>query len=216
MKYSELIAGDTLYYKNMPGALSWIQRVVMDMEYSHCSLAVGRLRVIPHLYPLLPLEFEADIKVRLHSFKRDDEIDPAHREVYRLRNVPDWIINEAILELIEEFDGEVYAFLQWLSIFIRRCGEWGGFDKAQSWKIFWRWTLTVVCSELLYYFVEKIANKMINFLNDSVHLSKSDKELLATWRAVLIKLGTFNPDTFTPKDLGLIQNSFNLAWMRIL
>lgn len=214
MKYTDLMIGDTIYYKNIPEFLSRVQRVVMDMPYSHCSLFAGEVRYKSDIPQSISLEFEADVKVRFHSLPDNLDIDPQYREVFRFINTPQEIIDESMVEIIREFEGEVYAFLQWLSIFIRRCGEWLGFKKARSWRIFWGWTPTVVCSELLFYFIERVTLKVISLF--SFNAEVFEREIIL-WKTLLNELYKYNPDTFTPKDLAAIQRMFiKRIWMQII
>jgi hypothetical protein len=222
MKYRKLIPGDIMYYKNIPEFLSGVQRKILDTEYSHCSLISGHLINVNYDFPMCNTEFEADIKVRIHHLKNNEEIDPKYREVFRFRSVPTEIMDTVLTEIIEEFDGEVYAFIQWLSIGIRRLSEIVGYENAKAWNLFWGWSRTVVCSELLYYFVKRIAEEMIKLLKNKEKniidevFGSTGLMILNVWKDLLKELNTFNPNLFHPKDLGIIQRKYKLIWDKIV
>lgn len=182
--------GDIVYYKHIPEFLSDIQHKILNTPYSHTSIIAG------HTDTQRLLEFEADVKVRLHSYSHSIP----YREVWEWIDVPEDVLSQVIEELIFEYEGKLYGFIQWPTIFIKRCFELLGFKNARSWKILWGWG--VVCSELLYYFVEKVAKTMLA------------RTLEVKWELLIDELHIYNKDTFTPVDLNVIQNQFKDIWRR--
>ena len=172
--------GSIILYKNIPEFLSWVQRVVLNTIYSHLSIYIGKNDIDRHN------EFEANIQVDQTTFRHD----PEHQDIYELIEVPDEIIVKALNKLIDVSEEKIYGFGSWLTIFIRRCFEWLGFD-AKGWKI-WK-VHGYHCTEVAWY--------LWNYIYEDWHGLGWDKFI---W-----KLNRINPDTFNPKDVENLVNEFN-------
>ena len=131
--------GSLVFYKNIKGFTSWVQRVVLGTDISHVSIYIGRDQMGNMM------EFEANpywvdrTTLRLKS--------PEQMEIYEI-NLPEKDIKDTLNFLIEELEETKYSYVQWLTTFIRQCFEWLGFD-AKGWKILWGWGST--CSEVVYH-----------------------------------------------------------------
>jgi len=167
--------GSIIFYKNIPSFFSWLQRFILGNPYSHNSIYIG----VNELGRME--EFEANLEVGTTTFTNSAE----HREVYPL-DIPEDTIKKVLNELINEFEERSYGYVSWLTIFIRRCFEWLGFN-AKKWKILWGWG--VHCSELVYYYFLYLAWEM-------------------KWKDLENFLYLYNPNTFHPGDVKDIINKF--------
>jgi len=138
--------GTIIFYKNISGFTSWLQRRVLGIPYSHNSIYIG----INELGRME--EFEANLEVGTTTFT--DSVE--HREVYPL-NIPEDTIKKVLNQLINEYEENSYGYISWVAIFLRRCFELCGFN-AKGWNILWGWGVT--CSELVYYYFLYLAWEM--------------------------------------------------------
>ncbi len=174
--------GSIIFYKNIPTFLSWVQRVLTNTIYSHTSISIGILTLFNK-----QVEFEADIKVRLHSFdKRTENMD-----VLELIDVPYKTRREAIKGLLH-FDGRSYGYIQWLAIFLRFTFKRMGFKNTHKWNILWGWGTT--CSELVYWYLRAICPSMMRGENQ--------------WYQLWYDLYRHNPDTFVPQDIADLAKKY--------
>lgn len=207
--------GDLIFYKNIPQFLSWLQRVVTSTIYSHVSIAMGIL-----VYNREG-EFEADLKVRLHSFaKRSGNMDVLKLEA------SEWAKSMALRDTIKKYEGKNYGYIQWLPIPIRYFCEWFlkviSIDNSgvKKWNILWGWG--VVCSELAYYYLKAVAKYVMiehRLMLDKWLFEKEEEarqfNLQVYWWSRLDKeLDDYNPDLFTPKDIENLSELYNaiMGW----
>ena len=138
--------GSIIFYKNISGIGSWLQRFILGIPYSHNSIYIG----VNELGRMQ--EFEANLRVNTTTFT--DSVE--HREVYPL-NLSEDTIKKVLNQLINEYEENSYGYISWIAIFLRRCFELLGFN-AKGWKILWGWG--VHCSELVYYYLLYLAWEM--------------------------------------------------------
>lgn len=181
MKY-----GQYIFYKNIPNFLSWIQRVVTGTIYSHVSIAIGWIQKIQR-----ELEFDADLKIRFHSFPKRSE----YMDVLQLVGVPHRIREKVINEIVEGYENLSYGYIQWLTIGLRFLFEKMGYD-AKGWNILWGWGVT--CSELTYYDTLRTAEEMMS------DRASTDLQQLQ-WGMLVFILKKYNPNLFVPEDYVDIQ-----------
>lgn len=196
-----LRTGDTLFYKNMNAVTSKLQHWVLNTILSHSSVICGLLGVKAE-----PIELEADIKVRIHTFNTNDK----NIEVWRWHNdmIPQEIIDRVIDDYRKRYEDHWYGFIQWLTIAIRRVFELTmpkKKDQIRKWNILWGWGTT--CSELTYLIETSILQGSYDYWRDKlsrVHVNDDRKQdyfhkvtmvagYLTCWKK-------YNPNTFTPKD----------------
>lgn len=171
-----LTIGTIIFYKDLTALTSRIQQIVLGIPYSHNSIFIGNNQ-LGRLQ-----EFEANLELGTTTFYPD----PLHRELYSI-NAPQEIIIEVLNQLIDDFEERVYGFIQWPAIGLRRLFEILGFKNAKSWNILWGWG--VVCSELIYYYLYKLALRM-------------------DWDDLLAELKIYNPNLFHPGDTKIILKKF--------
>ena len=171
--------GSLIFYKNIKGFTSWVQRVILGIDISHFSIYAGKDEMDNML------EFEANpywvdrTTLRIKS--------PEHMEIYEI-NLPEKDIKSVLNFLIQEFEETKYSYIQWLTIFIRQCFEWLGFD-AKGWKILWGWGVT--CSEVAWYYLFDLPSPLV------------------------VELGGYNPNTFHNRDIKDIIKKFPELFTRI-
>ena len=178
--------GSIIFYSRIPSFLSWVQRQVLGTPYSHTSI------LCPD-YMNKPMEFEADLKVRYHTYEHSNK----HRDVYELVDVPDEVIL-FVLHQLRKYEDKIYGFVSWLAILIRRIFEVLGFKNAKSWDILVDKDL--VCSELLWHYLNKISNIM--------------GRVNGNWAVFQDELHIYNPHIFTPKDISYLLNKYNSLFRR--
>ena len=180
--------GYLIFYKNIPEFGSWLQRWVSNTIYSHVSISLGnKLDAIDDCG-----EFEADLKVRLHSFhKRTESMD-----VLQIIGVPHQTLWHSLKYVIDMYEGKTYGFISWLTIAIRYGFEWLGFKEVYRWNILWGWG--VICSELVWYYIMEIADRMIDAKGTNFTL----------WSQLSFELSRHQADTFTPKDIELLARAY--------
>ena len=178
--------GSVIFYSRIPSFLSWVQRQVLGTPYSHTSI------LCPD-YMNKPIEFEADLKVRYHTYEHSNK----HRDIYELIDVPDEVIL-FVLHQLRKYEDKIYGFVSWLAILIRRIFEVLGFKNAKSWDILVDKDL--VCSELLWHYLNKISNIM--------------GRVNGNWAVFQDELHIYNPNIFTPKDISYLLNKYNSLFRR--
>ena len=173
--------GSLVFYKNIKGFTSWIQRVVLGTDISHVSIYIGKDEMGNMM------EFEANpywvdrttLKIKL----------PEQMEIWEI-NLPEEDLKADVNDVINTFEEDRYSYIQWLTVFIRQCFEWLGFD-AKSWKILWGWGAT--CSEVVYN-----------------HLVCTSVPI-----GVIEELFLYNPNTFHNRDIKDIIHKFPELFTRI-
>ena len=175
--------GDLIFYKNIPEFLSWLQRVVTNTIYSHVSILAGYNQSISK-----NMEFDASLLVRFRSF---DKQSP-YMDVLRVHADRE-IKVKALATVIEGWEGRGYAYIQWLTTFVRFVFQRIGFKNVKNWKILSLGNWGTFCSELVWYYLMEVANMMIKY-------GKSKAQRLA-WSILRSKLLEYNPDTFVPQDI---------------
>jgi hypothetical protein len=202
----KLQTGDSIFYKDIKAFLSRIQQWVLNTNLSHTSVICGRLWG-KDIAKLEPIELEADIKVRIHSFNAN----PQNIEVWRWYTdiIPQEIIDRVLDDYRRRYEDHWYGFIQWLTIAIRRISELvipsKYRDNVKRWNILWGWGTT--CSELLYLIETTILRDSFNFWkyklicahpNDDRKYEYKHKMMLV--EVFLFEWKNYNKDTFTPKD----------------
>ena len=180
--------GDIIFYKNIPEFGAWLQRWVTNTIYSHVSISLGNKLSEIDAYG----EFEADLKVRLHSFHRRSK----NMDVLKIIGVPYQILWSTLKAVIILYEGKTYGFISWLTIAIRYVFEKLGFKEVYRWNILWGWG--VICSELVYYYFIGIADQMIDGRETNLIL----------WTQLRYELSRHQADTFTPKDIELLARAY--------
>ena len=178
----ELKVGDLIFYKNIPSFLSRVQQWYLKTIYSHVSIFSGTTEMN------LNQEFDADLRVRFHTFRGIT----SKRDVFRFKDVSYDVLWQSTRAVADLYEGELYGFISWLTIAIRHFFKRLGFKNTRSWNILWGWG--VICSELLYYFVEDVSGRMM-------------ARGLPLWDSLWLQMRKYNPNTFTPQDLGDIINN---------
>ena len=158
-----------IFYKNIPGLTSWGQRKILGIDISHFSIYIGKDEMGNMM------EFEANPYMVDRTTLRIKS--PEQMEIYEI-NLPEEQLKEALNYIIHKFEETKYAYIQWLSIFLRVCFEWLGFENARSWKWLSLGGWGNVCSEIGYYLFERFG---MNFL--------------------LKELKPYNPDLFHNGDI---------------
>ena len=139
---SSLKIGSLVFYKNIKGFTSWVQRVVLGTDISHVSIYIGKDEMGNMM------EFEANpywvdrTTLRIKS--------PEQMEIYEI-NLPEKDIKDE-LNFLLYLEETKYSYIQWLTTFIRQCFEWLGFN-ARNWKwlSFGGWGAT--CSEVVWFYL---------------------------------------------------------------
>ena len=174
--------GNLIFYKNIPEFGSWLQRWVSNTIYSHVSIIAGYNRNIGKL-----MEFDASYFVRFRSFEHRR---PEHMDILAV-NATREIKVQALINVIDAYEGMSYGYIQWLTTALRFLFEWMGFKGVKSWNILWGWG--VFCSELVYYYLMEIAIQM--------EVSDEPPNKRMQWHLIKRHLLTFNPDIFVPQDI---------------
>ena len=180
--------GYLIFYKNIPKFEAWLQRWVTNTIYSHVSISLGNKLSEIDAYG----EFEADLKVRLHSFHRRS----GNMDVLKIIGVPYSVLWYSLKYVIDKYEGKTYGFISWLTIAIRYAFEKLGFKEVYKWNILWGWG--VICSELVYYYFILIAEEM--------NITQGTNFTL--WRQLRYELSRHQADTFTPKDIELLARAY--------
>ena len=212
MKGRYLLPGDTILYANIDEFLSKIQHKVLGTNLSHSSKIYSQLKDTV-------LELEADVKVRLHTYSYlDDDIDLKHREIYR------WnpqifrqdLMNEVLEQVRKEFEGELYGFVQWPTIGIRRLLETilpGVIAKrVRSWHILYKWGVS--CSELLHVDEQRILDIHIEYYKKN-QIEIGYERAVTYMQDMKRELERYNKDIFTPEDLRVLYDQFPILIWRI-
>ena len=171
--------GSLVFYKNIKGFTSWVQRVVLGTDISHVSIYIGKDEMGNMM------EFEANpywvdrTTLRLKS--------PEQMEIWEI-NCPEEELKMVLNYIIHLLEETKYSYIQWLTVFIRQCFEWLGFD-AKGWKILWGWGRS--CSEVAW-----------------VELVSLDSEAKT-------ELEKYNPNTFHNRDIKDIIKKFPELFTRI-
>jgi len=146
--------GSLVFYKNIKGFTSWIQRVVLGTDISHVSIYIGKDEMGNMM------EFEANpywvdrTTLRLKS--------PEQMEIYEI-NLPEKDIKDELNFIINYLEETKYSYIQWLTTFIRQCFEWLGFDaKNWEWLSFGGWGNT--CSEVVWFYLHGLNQGLFNEL----------------------------------------------------
>jgi hypothetical protein len=185
-EYSELF-GAFVFYKNIQLFSSWAQRYWTYSEYSHMSSIVGTTSL------KTDLEFDADLLVRLHTFKRNKNMDI----IKWSDEVPNELIERVLKEVIKEYEGRIYGFISWLTIFIRFGLQRLGCKSMHKRKIFVGIGWGVTCSELMHPIFQRILTGMATI------------SPLVKWKNFLNKINEYNPDTFVPQDAWDLKLQFS-------
>lgn len=181
--------GTIVFYKNIKGFTSWLQRVVTGYPYSHSSIYVGQ-----DAFDYM-MEFEANpLKVERTRLRIKK---PEQMEIYEF-TCDEAILKEICGGLIEEFEGEKYGYVQWLTTFIRICLERLGFKKAKNYNILWGWGKS--CSEVVYHLLERA------FLRDVAQPETAP---------AFEEIGKYNPDLFHNGDIKDIIDLFPTLFRRL-
>ena len=175
--------GDLIFYKNIPEFLSWLQRIVTNTIYSHVSILAGYNGSIDK-----NMEFDASLLVRFRSFHKQSP----NMDVLRVHADRE-IKLEALATVIEGWEGRGYAYVQWLTTFLRFAFQRIGFKNVKNWKILSLGNWGTFCSELIWYYLMEVAHLM-------TAKGRSAPERLA-WHLLRSKLYEYNPDTFVPQDI---------------
>jgi len=161
--------GSLVFYKNIKGFTSWMQRVVLGTDISHVSIYIGRDQMGNMM------EFEANpywvdrTTLRLKS--------PEQMEIWEI-NRPEGELMLTTDMLIDTFEEDKYSYIQWLTTFIRQCFEWLGFD-AKGWKILLG--LGSTCSEVVWYHlfgVEALLNDELEKYNPNTFHNRDIKDII--------------------------------------
>lgn len=154
-------------YKELKGAefiFDWLQLKVTGMPETHSSIVMD-IATKDRYY-----EFEATTTVRISRTSYSEKVCT----IFKI-NAPREILEEALDELINE-QGKIYNIPQTLYFGFRRIMEFINID-VRRWPNPLGW-LFLICSELVYLFLKKVAEKMqwletIHYLNqwrkDTVH-----------------------------------------------
>ena len=167
--------GTFIFYKNIPLFSSWAQRFWTNTIYSHMSVYLGK-------YIGGELEFDADLLVRIHGFRASQNMD----FVSWSNEVSEKVISEVLQGVIKEYEGRVYGFISWLTIFIRFGLQKLGFKNMHKKKFYMEWGVT--CTELMYPIMMGVIKKMMEYYY-------ADK-----WNNLYQELREYNPDTFIHQD----------------
>ena len=178
-----LVIGDIILWKNIKSFGSWLQRFMSKISprsrtiYSHFGIFAGSTELG------FNQEFEATIpEVGFHTYKYEWE---SKCDIFTIK-APYDIRKQALRDCVNQYEGENYGFVSWVTILIRYIGEMLGFKNAHSWDIFYGWGIH--CSELFVY-VLWIATEM-------------------DWVDLIKVLCEYNPNTFTTQDIRNIINRF--------
>jgi len=161
--------GSLVFYKNIKGFTSWVQRVVLGTDISHVSIYIGKDEMGNMM------EFEANpywvdrTTLRLKS--------PEQMELWEI-NLPEEDIKNSLNSVIWILEETKYSYIQWLTTFIRQCFEWLGFD-AKGWKILWGWGTT--CSEVVWCYlfgITPLLNKELMKYNLNTFHNRDIKDII--------------------------------------
>jgi hypothetical protein len=141
-----------------------------------------------------PTEFDADFIVRLHTVCFDNP----HIAKMKLKGVSREVKIQALKNVVEAYEGRIYGFTQWLTIFVRFqlqnffhfFGAHVTANKVKGWNLTGGLDMGIVCSELIYEYLLEICR--IELMH---HIGWHP------WRQVEQALAYFNRDTFVPEDL---------------
>jgi len=183
----EIPFGAMVFWKYIDTFQSGLQRFWTYTIYSHISLFLEPLKVGNFL------EFEANTFVRFSSYKKRDL--KKNDIIVFSDDVPEEVYVAAMKTIIKRFEGEIYGFFSWFTIFLRFLFQRIGFKDTHKWNILWGWG--VHCSELIWYYCIEIIEMMIDLL-----------AYPERWIEILSKFKEYNPDTFVPQDLIDIKNEF--------
>lgn len=205
MYVKDLKKNDTVFYKNIKGITSEIQHWALKTNLSHCSKIYGVVSPSGEI-----LEYEADLKIRLHTFGIPIEIiDPQYREVFRWKEgvLNEQVVTDETARQRAKSEGSTYGFMQWLTIGIRRLLEITlpkkYADRVRGWRILWEKGET--CSETLYYI--EFNNALFSAISYAGNPEKNIiRRRLNDFTTVMTR---YNPHTFTPVDLKNIYLQFN-------
>jgi len=180
--------GAFIFWKNIKTFQSSLQRFWTNTIYSHTSIYAG--------YGInRDFEFEASTLVLLSTYNRRNL---PKNDIIAFKDVPEKIRIKALEKIIKEYEGELYGFISWLTIFLRYLFQKIGFKNVHKWNILWGWG--VICSELIwYYMIEVISEMMLTADNNK-------------WTHLFMKINEYNPDTFAPQDLKDIIDSYPLCF----
>lgn len=211
--------GDTIFYKGINKFLSKVQQKVLNTDLSHSSTICGHLWT-KDIAMMIPIELEADIKVRIHSYNHGDG---KYREVWRWINnelIPQEIIDRVVSDHRNRYEDHWYGFIQWLTIAIRRLFEVlmpKKVDEIRKWNILWGWG--TVCSELIWESDTTILDQAIDHWGTKMitaHVNDNRREGYKTnWFVCKVYRNYFdayNPNTVTPSDL---RNIYRQSKMKI-
>ena len=161
--------GSLVFYKNIKGFTSWVQRVVLGTDISHVSIYIGKDEMGNMM------EFEANpywvdrTTLRLKS--------PEQMELWEI-NLPEEDIKNSLNSVIWILEETKYSYIQWLTTFIRQCFEWLGFD-AKGWKILWGWGTT--CSEVVWCYlfgITPLLNEELMKYNPNTFHNRDIKDII--------------------------------------
>ena len=153
--------GSLVFYKNIPGFTSWLQRKVLGTDISHVSIYIGKDEMG------MMMEFEAN---PYFCDRTTLKLKPKENmEIWEI-NLPEDFLKDSIRFTIYELEETKYSYIQWLTTFIRRCFEWIGFD-AKKWNILWGWGMT--CSEVVWYYLvgmdEQLTEELLKYNPNTFH-----------------------------------------------
>ena len=92
--------GDLIFYKNISSFLSRIQQWYLKTVYSHTSIFSGVTELN------LNQEFDADLRIRFHTFKGVT----SHRDVFRFKDVSYDVLWQSLRAVVDLYEGEMYGF----------------------------------------------------------------------------------------------------------
>ena len=187
-KMIEIPVGSFIFWKNIKTFTSSLQRFWTNTIYSHISIYAGQMGG-------RDLEFEASKLVKFDSYNKRDI---PKNDIIALKGVPLTIIQKSLDKIIEEYEGNMYGFFSWFTIFLRYLFQRMGFKNVHKWNILWGWGIH--CSELGWYFLFDVISEMLVF--------SSDKK----WLKLAEVVYEYDPDLFTPQDLRDIIDSNPLCF----
>jgi hypothetical protein len=145
------------------------QRFFTGMPYSHAAIGFGEVKGDESI-------LEAIFAIAITLFKKARESTTADFEVWRVKNVPQTRIEEAVKRAFERWAGETYGFAQIVWFMYRWLNEAIGRDvrKQGNW-----FPDHLICSEVAYNYLWDISEQLPPAPEET---RKMEFQLLPCWR----------------------------------